>query len=100
MATPRKVLAEMGLREQSIPAPTIGENETVGGLVAETSADGNALAPYGAAAAEHGCAGLGLHACAETMCLHALTAVGLKCALGHKNALLFSRENLRLDGKY
>jgi len=31
---------------------------------------------------------------------HALAAVGLKCALGHENALLFPKENLRLDGKF
>jgi hypothetical protein len=27
-------------------------------------------------------------------------AIGLKCALGHENALLFPKENLRLDGKF
>jgi hypothetical protein len=33
------------------------------------------------------------------MGLHTLAAIRLKCALGHKNALLFPKENLRLDGK-
>jgi hypothetical protein len=69
-------------------------------LVAEAGADGHALAADGAAAAEHGCASLGLHARAEAMCLHAFAAIGLKCALGHDNALLFPEEKLRLDGKY
>jgi hypothetical protein len=31
---------------------------------------------------------------------HALAAVGLKCALGHGNALLYPREDLCLDGKF
>jgi hypothetical protein len=72
------------------------------GLVAEACADGYALAANGAAAAENGCAGLGLHARAETVCLHALAAIGLKCALGHGYALLFPSSicvNLHLDGK-
>jgi len=34
------------------------------------------------------------------MRLHAFAAIGLKCALGHKNALLLPEENLRLDGKF
>ena len=70
------------------------------GLVAETGAYGNALAADGAAAAEDGGAALGLHAGAETMGLHTLAAIGLKCALGHENALLFPKENLRLNGKF
>jgi hypothetical protein len=70
------------------------------GLVAETSADSNALAPDGATAVQHGCAGLGLHSRAETMCLHTVAAIGLKCALGHEYALLFPERNLSLDGKF
>jgi hypothetical protein len=69
-------------------------------LVAEASADGNALATDGAAAAEHGSAGFGLHTCAEAVSFHALAAIRLKCALGHGIALLFSEENLCLSGKY
>jgi hypothetical protein len=30
---------------------------------------------------------------------HALAAIGLKCALGHRNALLSPLEYLRLNGK-
>jgi hypothetical protein len=60
-------------------------------LVAEAGADGHAFAANGAAAAEHGGAGLGLHARTETVCLHALTAIWLKGTLGHENALLFPR---------
>jgi len=59
------------------------------GLVAETSADSDAFAPDGAAAIQYGCAGLGLHTRTETVCLHTVVAIGLKCALGHRNALLF-----------
>ncbi len=70
------------------------------GLVAEAGADRNALAADRAAAAEDGCAALGLHAGAESVGLHALLAIGLKCALWHKNALLFPGKNLGLDGKF
>jgi len=59
-------------------------------LVAESRADGHALAAGGAAAAEHGCACLGFHASAEAVGFHAFASIGLKCALGHENALLFS----------
>jgi hypothetical protein len=69
------------------------------GLVAEASADGYTLAANGAATAQYGSACLGLHTGAETVCFHAVAAIGLKCALGHRNALLFPKENLRLDGK-
>jgi hypothetical protein len=69
-------------------------------LVAEAGADCYALAADGAAAAQHGSTGLGLHARTETMGFHAFAAIGLKCALGHENRLLFPDENLRLDGKY
>jgi hypothetical protein len=80
---------------RSLPAQTKRQ-----ALVAEACAHGNALAADGAAATQYGCAALGLHARAETMRLNALAAIGLKCALGHKNALLFLKENLRLDGKF
>jgi hypothetical protein len=66
-------------------------------LVAVTGADGNTLAANRAAAAEYGCAGLGLHARAKSVRLHTVAAVGLKCALGHRNALLFPIENLAFD---
>jgi hypothetical protein len=64
-------------------------------LVAETSADSHANAANGTAAVENGGASLGFHACTEPVCFHAVTAVGLKCALGHESALLFPVENLR-----
>jgi hypothetical protein len=67
-------------------------------LVAEASADGHALAADGAAAAQHGGSSLGLHARAETVNFHAFAAIGLKCALGHEDTLLFLEEILRLDG--
>jgi hypothetical protein len=68
-------------------------------LVAVTRAHGYALAARRAAAAEHGCARLGLHARAKAMRLHAAAAVGLKCALGHGMRSCFLLKNLRLDGK-
>jgi hypothetical protein len=69
-------------------------------LVAEASADGDALAANCTAAAEHGCACLGLHTRAEAVSFHALAAIRLKCALRHENALLFPKENLCHDGKF
>jgi len=68
-------------------------------LVAEAGTDGNALAPDGPAAAQHGGAALGLHAGTKAVSLYALAAIGLKRALWHGNALLFTCENLRLNGK-
>jgi hypothetical protein len=68
-------------------------------LVAETSADGNALAADGTAAAQHGSAGLGLHARPESVYFYTAVAVRLKCALGHGNALLFALKNLRFDSE-
>jgi hemolysin activation/secretion protein len=66
-----------------------GRNKAAGkGLVAVARADGYTLAANGTAAAQHGCARLGLHTRAESMRLGAMAAVRLKCALGHKNALL------------
>lgn len=58
------------------------------GLVAESGADRNTLAACSAAAAEHGGSALCLHAGPEAVSLNAVAAVGLKCALGHKRALL------------
>jgi len=87
----------MDVRPVPVPATGVGNWR---GLVAEASADGHALAADGAAAAENGCAGLGLHTRAEAVGFHALAAIGLKCALGHENALLFPKENLRLNGKF
>ena len=60
-------------------------------------ADRDALAPGGAAAAEHGGAGFGLHARPEAVCFRAVAAVGLKCTLGHGDPLLFPKENLRFN---
>jgi hypothetical protein len=58
-------------------------------------ADGDALAPGGAAAAEHGGAGIGFHARPEAVRFGAVTAIGLKCTLGHGYPLLFLKENLQ-----
>ena len=69
-------------------------------LVAEPSADGNALAADGTAAAQHGSAGLGLHARPESVHFYTAVAVGLKCALRHGNALLFPLKNLRFDSEF
>ena len=96
MAVPREAFVRNG-EGRRIPAQRENGRR---GLVAESGAYRDALATDGAAAAEHCGARLGLHARPETMGLHALAAVGLKCALGHENTLLFPDENLRLDGKY
>lgn len=77
-----------------------GGRDSVWLLVAETGAYGNAYATDGAATAQDGSTGLGLHSSAETVGFHAFAAIWLKCALGHENALLFPGENLCLDGKF
>jgi hypothetical protein len=69
------------------------------GLVAEARAYGHALAADGAATAENGLTALGLHARAKAVYFHTVAAIGLKCALGHGNALLLASGNLSLDGK-
>jgi hypothetical protein len=58
-------------------------------LVAEARAHRHALAANRAATAQHCCPALGLHARAETVRLHPFPAIWLKCALWHRNALLF-----------
>ena len=68
-------------------------------LVAESCADSDALASLGSTAAKHSGSALGLHAGSEAVSLDALAAVGLKCALGHRNALLSFCGNLCLNGK-
>ena len=70
------------------------------GLVAEAGADGNAFAPDGTAAAQHGGTALGLHAGAKAVCLDALAAIGLKRALGHKNALLSAKKICALTARF
>ena len=58
--------------------------------------DGQALAPFGATAREHGAAALGSHAGTETMALGALASVRLICAL-HKEPFQTSfRATVRL----
>lgn len=56
--------------------------------------DGDALASGGAAAAEHGGAGVGLHARPEAVGFSTVAAVGLKCSFGHRDPLLLVKENL------
>ena len=62
------------------------------GLIAETSAYGDALAPLGTTARKHGLTALGFHATAKAVSLRPFSAVRLKCPLGHVKALL--RENI------
>jgi hypothetical protein len=69
-------------------------------LVAEAGAYGHTLTANGATAAQNGRAALSLHTRAKTVRLHSFAAIGLKCALGHENALLFPEQNLCLDGKF
>jgi hypothetical protein len=76
-----------------------GGAEGVRSLVAETSADGNAFTANGTAAAEHGSACFGFHARPKSVNFYTAVAVGLKCALGHGNALLFALKNLRFDSE-
>ena len=68
-------------------------------LVAVSGADRDTFAANGTAAAQHGCTRLRLHARAKAVSLGATLAVGLKCALGHRNALLILNENLSQCGK-
>lgn len=62
--------------------------------------DGDALASGGAPAAEHGSAGIGLHARPEAVRFRAVAAVGLKCSFGHNDPLLFPKENLQFKCKF
>jgi hypothetical protein len=101
MRMPERVLAETDCNPFRLQEEAGGCGRGEHGhrrLVAETGAHGYTLAADGAAAAEDGCAGLGLHTRTETVSLHAFAAIGLKCALGHENALLFPKENLDLYG--
>jgi hypothetical protein len=59
--------------------------------------DGDALASGGAPAAEHGSAGIGLHARPKAVRFRAVAAIGLKCSFGHRDPLLFPKENLRFS---
>jgi hypothetical protein len=100
MALPEGVSAGRAMIAPSL-AGFNKQRRRIGGRrsIAEAGADTHALAAGGAAAAEHCGAGIGLHAGAEAVGFHALAAIGLKRALGHKNILLIPDENLRLDGK-
>jgi hypothetical protein len=60
-------------------------------------ADGDALAPSGAAAAEHGGTSIGLHARPEAVRFRTVAAIGLKCSFGHGYPLLFLKENLQFS---
>src|ERR1700689_4959431 len=70
------------------------ESRTGRESVAMRGTDGDALASGGAPAAEHGGAGIGLHARPEAVRFRAMAAVGLKCTFGHRELLLLSKENL------
>ena len=100
MAVPEGVSAGRATIAQIHSGSNKGRRQIGGrGSVAEAGADGHTLTADGAAAAEDGSAAVGLHAGAETVGFHALAAIGLKCALGHRNALLSPLEYLRLNGK-
>jgi len=99
MAVPEEIPAETVIVRNAFRLQKMAGAERRAGLVAESGAHGYALAADGAAAAQNGCAALGLHTRAEAVCFHAVAAIGLKCALGHRSALLFPLENLRLYGK-
>ena len=58
-------------------------------LVAITRADRNAMAALGPTPGQYGGTALGLHTDPEAVGLGPVTAVGLKCALRHKTALLW-----------
>ena len=67
------------------------ESRTGRESVAMRGTDGDALASGGAPAAEHGCAGIGLHARSEAVRFRAVAAVGLKCSFGHRDPLLIGQ---------
>src|ERR1700722_13572323 len=70
------------------------ESRTGRESVAMRGTDGDALASGCAPTAEHGCAGIGLHARPEAVRFRAVAAVGLKCSFGHRDPLLLGKENL------
>jgi hypothetical protein len=82
------------MREFRVLRRSASIEKPAGESVAMTRADRDALASGGAAAAEHGGAGFGTHARPEAVHFRTVAAVGLKCALGHGDPLLFSKENL------
>ena len=59
-------------------------------LVAVSSANGNLVTAFGAAAAQHGCARLGLHAGKKPVGLRAVATVWLKGTLRHLTRLLLN----------
>ena len=67
------------------------KKERTGKLVAVAGRDGDLVAAFGAAAAEHGGAGLGGHAAEEAVNLAPAAAIGLKGALGHRGVSLFEK---------
>lgn len=69
-------------------------------LVAKARADGDTATALGAAAIEDGRSALGLHACAESVDLQTATTIWLKCALGHRTALLNLTEKSLPLGKF
>jgi hypothetical protein len=63
-------------------------------------ADRDAFASCGAAAAEDGGAGFGLHTRPEAVHFGTVAAVGLEGTFGHDNPLLFSKENLLVSNPF
>src|SRR5271165_6772363 len=62
-----------------------GKGET---LLTEAGLHRHPLAALGAPARDYRAAGLGLHPRSKSVCLRAVTTVGLECALGHEKSLL------------
>lgn len=61
-----------------------------------SGADRNALAAVRATPAKHGRAAFGLHASAKAVFLGPAAAIRLKCALGHRERLLYVEEKSAL----
>jgi hypothetical protein len=76
------------------------DKDRAGRSVAVAGTDGDTLAADRATAAEHGGAGFGLHARAKAVFFGAAAAVGLKSTLGHRDPLLFPKENLRVSSTF
>jgi len=84
MALPKGVLPELRTSPDQLRPKQNGGK----GLVAVARTDRDALAADRTTATQHGSSGLCLHARPKAVRLGAAVAVRLKCALGHKSALL------------
>ena len=75
-----------------MPECSYGKSDTQNAsfLVAVSSTDGDLVTAFGAAAAEHGCARLGLHAAKKPVGLRAVATVWLEGTLRHLTRLLLN----------